>query len=186
MSELQSWAVGAEWDDPESLLFLRLCDEARGAFEGYRAQLEAKLRNESLPEHRGAHLSKFRGLVPRLALILHLAGDGTGRIALEPMCVAIQWAHYLEAHARRMYGVVEMATSDTSRLLLSRIRSGELHDGFSQRDITQKGWSGLRDAAEVQRALRTRHPLGTLKAFIRHPFESFEGMLHDLGNGPGH
>ncbi len=164
LSELQSGAVGAEWDDPEGLPFLRLCDEAREAFEGYRAQLEAKLRSGSLPEHLGAHLSKFRGLVPRLALILHLAGRGVGRIALEPMCVAIQWAHYLEAHSRRMYASVDMVTSDTARLLLRRIRNAELHDGFSQRDITQKGWSGLRDTAEVQQALRALQEFGWLRS----------------------
>jgi hypothetical protein len=164
LSELSAGSVGAEEDVSGGLPFLRLCDEARGAFEGYRVQLEAKLRSGSLPEHLGAHLSKFRGLVPRLALILHLAGGGVGRIALEPMRIAIQWAHYLEAHARRMYASVEMVTSDTARLILRRIRDGELQQGFSQRDITQKGWSGLRDAGQVGEALKTLQELGWLRS----------------------
>ena len=96
-----------------------------------------------------------------LALILHLAGGGSGPITGEAVRVAIKWAHYLEAHARRMYASVDLF-SDTAGLILRRIRAGELNDGFSQRDITQKDWSGLRDAASVEKALTTLQDYGWL------------------------
>jgi hypothetical protein len=163
LSEFDAGAVGAEMDALAGTPFLRLSDEARKAFEGYRAQLEAKFRSGSLPEHLCAHLAKFRGLVPRLALILHLAGGGLGRVTLEAMCVAIQWALYLEDHAKRMYASADMVSSDTARLLLRRIRNGELRGGFSKRDITQKDWSGLRDPNQVERALATLQEFGWLR-----------------------
>jgi hypothetical protein len=63
-----------------------------------------------------------------------------------------------------MYASVDMVTSDTARLVLRRIRNGELCEGFSQRDITQKGWSGLRDSGQVGEALKTLQELGWLRS----------------------
>ncbi len=155
LSSLIAGAVDAQVDAGGGKPFLRLNDEARETFMSYRVILEANVRSRSLPEPLAAHLSKYRGMVPRLALILHLAGNGCGPITGDAMRAAIKWAVYLEQHARRMYASSDMATSDTAGLILRRIRNGELCDGFSQRDITQKGWSGLQDANAVERALRT-------------------------------
>lgn len=164
LSQLSGATVHAEVDGVENPPYLRLSINAQAVFNDYRKTLEAKVRSGSLPEPLAAHLAKFRGLVPRLALILQLAGGGIGRITEEVTCVAVKWAHYLEAHARRMYASVDIITSDTARLLLTRIRNNELRDGFSQRDITQKGWSGLRDAEQVALALTTLEQFGWLRS----------------------
>ena len=163
LSELTAVAVDAENDGTAIAPFLRFNAEARDAFKVYRIELEAKVRSRSLPEPLAAHLAKYRGMVPRLALILHLAGGGSGRITAEAVRVAIKWANYLEAHARRMYACVDVLISDTAGLILRRIQARELNDGFSQRDITQKGWSGLRDASSVEKALMTLQDHGWLK-----------------------
>lgn len=164
LSQLSGATVHAEVDGVENPPYLRLSINAQAVFNDYRKTLEAKVRSGSLPEPLAAHLAKFRGLVPRLALILQLAGGGIGRITEEVTGVAVKWAHYLEAHARRMYASVDIITSDTARLLLTRIRNNELRDGFSQRDITQKGWSGLRDAEQVALALTTLEQFGWLRS----------------------
>lgn len=164
LAGLSGVAVAGEVEGSETPPFLRLDDDARRAFQDYRTGLECQVRSRTLPEALAAHLSKYRGLVPRLALILHLAGGGTGRVTEKAMRNAIRWAYYLEAHARRMYASVDIVTSDTARLILRRIQNGELRDGFTQRDITQKGWSGLRDAEEVKRGLSSLTEHGWLKA----------------------
>jgi hypothetical protein len=164
LSELDVTAVDAEVDRPGEAPFLRLNGAAREVFMEYRFGLEAKVRSRSLPEALAAHLAKYRGMVPRLALILHLAGGGRGRVTGEAMRVAVKWATYLEAHARRMYASIDMVTSDTAGLILRRIRNAELCDGFSQRDITQKGWSGLQDNNTVGQALATLQEHGWLRS----------------------
>ena len=155
LSKLDATAVDAEGDCSGGAPFLRLSGEAREAFKAYRVGLEGKVRSRSLPEPLAAHLAKYRGMVPRLALILHLAAGDSGQASGKAMRVAIKWANYLEGHARRMYASVDMVTSDTAGLILRRIRNGELRNGFSQRDLTQKGWSGLQDTNAVGKALRT-------------------------------
>lgn len=163
LSELTASAADTDADGAGARPFLRLTGNALEVFNTYRADLEARVRSRSLPEPLAAHLSKFRGLIPRLALILHLAGGGRGKVTEEAMQVAVNWARYLEAHARRMYASVDMVTADTAGLILRRIRNGALADGFSQRDITQKDWSGLRDARAVQEALTTLQEHGWLR-----------------------
>lgn len=152
LTELTAQSVEADVTT-DQVPFLRMTGEAQEAFKEYRGGLEAKVRGKSLPEPLASHLSKYRGLIPRLALILHLCSGGTGRVTADAMRVAVKWAHYLEQHARRMYGSVDKASCDTALAILRRIRNNELRDGFSQRDITQKGWSGLRDGDQVERAL---------------------------------
>lgn len=154
LTELTAQSVEADVTT-DQVPFLRMTGEAQEAFKEYRGGLEAKVRGKSLPEPLASHLSKYRGLIPRLALILHLCSGGTGRVTADAMRVAVKWAHYLEQHARRMYGSVDKASCDTALAILRRIRNNELRDGFSQRDITQKGWSGLRDGDQVERALKT-------------------------------
>lgn len=155
LSELTAADVGAEVDGSGGKPFLRLDVEALEAFITYRTALEAKVRSQSLPGPLAAHLAKYRGMVPRLALILHLAAASNGPVSGQAMRAAIKWANYLEGHARRMYASVDMVTANTAELILRRIRNGELRDGFSQREITQKGWSGLRDTNAVGQALMT-------------------------------
>lgn len=163
LSELTANAVDGDTERAGAVPYLRLTDDAREVFNAYRFDLEAQVRSRSLPEPLAAHLSKFRGLIPRLALILHLAGGGRGQVTGDAMQVAVKWAQYLEAHARRMYASVDMVTADTAGLILRRIRNGELLDGFCQRDINQKDWSGLRDARAVQEALTTLQEHGWLR-----------------------
>lgn len=147
-------AVDAQCE-AKGMPYLRFSAAGRERFVEYRAGLEAKLRDGSLPAPLASHLAKFRGLIPRIALVLHLAGGGTSEVSEAAVRAALAWAHYLEAHARRMYSADESNTTDTAQLILERIENGSLADGFSRRDIMQKGWSGLRDHTEVARALRT-------------------------------
>ena len=51
-----------------------------------------------------SHIAKYRGLIPRLALITHLIDVGSGPVGIGAVLSALMWAEYLEAHALRLYG----------------------------------------------------------------------------------
>jgi hypothetical protein len=153
LAKLRPDDVGAIVENGSAIPYLRLSDEAREVFVQYRRGLEAKVRGRSLSPPLAAHLSKYRGLVPRIALIMHLASGGTGSVSVDAIIVAIRWADYLEAHARRVYAAAEAAPVDTAKLIWKLIESKKIECGFTARDIYTQGWSQLKDKAEVERGL---------------------------------
>ena len=62
---------------------------------------------------------------------------------------AIHWAEYLEAHARRIYGL-GIGTLLEAKALAKHIMDGDLEDGFAARSVYRRGWSYLttKEAAE--------------------------------------
>ena len=99
------------------------------------------------------HLSKYRKLVPALALILHLvgiaeAGKGKKAIDVRDLRRATRWAGHLEAHARRIFGQATDYRLVAARALQRKIGDGKLSNGFSERDVYRAGWSQL-DGPEV-------------------------------------
>jgi ribose 5-phosphate isomerase RpiB len=65
-------------------------------------------------------------------------------VSLEAVEQALVWANYLEAHARRIYVMAATGVGlAAARAILSKVRKGQLADGFTARDITQKNWAGL-------------------------------------------
>jgi hypothetical protein len=153
LAELRPQDVGAVIEDGNAVPYLQLTDEARRLFVEYRTGLETKVRGDTLSPELAAHLSKDRGLVPRIALIMHLASGGTGSVSAEAITMAIRWADYLEAHARRVYAAAAVAPVDTAKLIWKRIESNTIKCGFTARDIYTRGWSQLKDKAEVERGL---------------------------------
>jgi hypothetical protein len=100
-----------------------------------------------------AHLAKYRKLVPALALINHLADNGQNEISHSAMRKALAFSKYLETHARRLYGATSEPERATARAILTKIHEGELHNGFTVREVHQHDWSGLTDRDQVQARL---------------------------------
>jgi putative DNA primase/helicase len=135
------------------LPFLRFDDDAHGLFQDWRRGLEIRLRDGELSPALESHLAKYRGLVPSLALINHLADGGTGPVAHLSTARALAFAEYLETHARRAYGAGSEAETAAAKAILSRIRKGNLSDGFTARDVHQRGWVHLTEREQVQAGL---------------------------------
>ena len=97
-----------------------------------------------------AHLTKYRSLIPSLALLCHLAEGRIGPVGLESLERAIAWGRYLESHARRIYSVAVAPDTAEANELARKIIAGELPAAFTLRDIYRKHWVGLntREAAE--------------------------------------
>lgn len=156
LTSLDVRELGVEYDQfdgPHSVAFLRFSDEAQEWFSDWRAALEHKVRGDDLSAPLVAHLSKYRGLIPRLALVCHIAGNGFGPVSTAAARQAEQWAEYLESHARRADASTTLDNAEAARAIWRRIRRDDLPPPFTARDIQRKGWSGLNDKDRIAAGL---------------------------------
>jgi putative DNA primase/helicase len=153
LDKLDPDAAGAERDQFEPIPFLRFDDKAQDTFREWRDKLEIRLRAGELAVALENHLAKYRGLVPALALINHLADGGHGPIGEVSLLRGITFADYLETHARRAYGSGLAGETGTAKLIIKHIRNGDLSEGFTARDIQRKDWSGLTEGDQIKAGL---------------------------------
>ncbi|OFZ54733.1 MAG: hypothetical protein A2428_00915 [Bdellovibrionales bacterium RIFOXYC1_FULL_54_43] len=146
--------------DCDKSIKLRFTDDAQALFVEWYTALERRLCSGCIESSAfEAHLSKYRSLMPSLALIFHLIEVAAGstcemRVSLDSTKLAARWCAYLEAHARKAYSPVISPHIRAAHLLVKKIKSGEVCDGMATRDIYRKGWSGLDSPELVQMALK--------------------------------
>ena len=113
------------------------------------------------------HLSKYRSLMPSLALIFHIidVADGatTGYVSLQAAEKAAAWCDFLEQHARRIYGLVTYITPYVAQELGAKLEQLDFEKGFTIRDIYRKGWHLLDTKEHVQLACEELVKLGWLQ-----------------------
>ena len=145
-------ANGATLEEGAKAPHFHFAPDAQRVFYDWLAAHEKKLRRNGEEPIMIEHLSKFRGLMPRLALVFHLieVADGTasGPVTLRSTQLAAQWCEYLETHARRIYGLVNDIEVAAATRLASKIKEGAIQDGFTARDVYRNQW-GLLDDKEV-------------------------------------
>lgn len=146
-------AFGALRDEYDALPYLRFDDAAQGLFAEWRADLERRLRSGELSPALESHLAKYRKLVPALSLINHLADRGVGAVTEVATLRALAFGEYLAAHARRAYAAGSEAEASAAKAILARIRKQEIAEGFTLRDIHQRGWANLADRDQVRAGL---------------------------------
>ena len=146
--------VGAEEDLHGGVPFLRFDGDAQELFSEWRMNLETRLRSGDEHPAIVSHLSKYRKLVPSLALINHLcdARDG-GPVTEAALLRAIAFSEYLESHARRIYSHATRPDIDAAKALLKRIAGGKMITPFKTRDVYIKGWTGLETTQKAQAAI---------------------------------
>ena len=146
-------ALGARRGPADSVPFFRLSAAAHDAFLSWRSDLERRLRTGKMAPALEAHLAKYRKLVPALALINHLVDNGQNEISQKAMRKALAFSKYLETHARRLYGATSEPERAAAQAILTKIREGALHNGFTAREVHQHDWSCLTDRDQVQAGL---------------------------------
>ena len=149
-------SIGAALDILEPTPFLRLDPEAEEAFVTWRGKLERRLRApDGMQYMLEGHISKYRKLVPILALINHLADEeARGPISGRAMERALRFAEYLESHAQRIYASGKASKADAAKAILDRIGHRYLAEGFTVREITHEHhWTGLKETDDVVEGL---------------------------------
>jgi len=103
------------------------------------------------------HLAKFDKLFPAIALVLHLVESATtgnrGLVTGTSAIRAAAWCEYLEAHARRVYGLLTDDGMRSAQALADKVKGGKLVDGFTARDVRRNQWRHLTTEESVQAAL---------------------------------
>jgi len=103
------------------------------------------------------HLTKYDKLFPALALLFHLvecASTGLrGPVSGDSAFRAGAWCEFLQAHARRCYGLLKDEGLRAAQSLAAKLQRGELPDGFTAREIRRKQWRHLTTEEATEAAL---------------------------------
>lgn len=157
--------AGLNPENDESSLTLRFSSEAQVIFDSWREKFETRLRNDDCETPAfESHLSKFRSLLPSLALIFQLCDNPENSDYVEaiPLHLALQWLELLEAHARKVYASIIQSEVTAGLALAKKIQTGVVKDGCTVRSIYRKHWSSLESPKQVDRALTLLEDLGWL------------------------
>jgi hypothetical protein len=112
-----------------------------------------RIPNEDDPIIR-QHLAKFDKLFPALALVFHLvdcANSVCGPVTREAALRAAAWCEYLEAHARRCYGLLKDDGLRAAQALAAKLERGALEDGFTLRDVRRNQFDRQRVSVAQQK-----------------------------------
>jgi putative DNA primase/helicase len=163
---------------------LRFAPDAQVVFNDWLTELESKVRADNLHPALIAHLSKYRSLMPTIAVLLHLtewgatADESVQAVSIGSVQRAAGLCDYLESHARRVYSCVTTPEMRAARELATKIRTMAVWkttgattkiDGmtqlltFSAREVYLKGWSGLDEPEKVKAAAEVLVDAGWLQ-----------------------
>lgn len=143
---------------------LRFSDDAQHLFNIWWELLEKSMRQSEHHPAMESHISKYRKLVPAMALLDHLILGTQGDIQIESLKRAILWQQFLLEHAKRAYAAVTSATMDSAKALSKHIQRGALKDGFTVREVYRHNWSLLSNTKEAAEAVAVLVDLGWLRA----------------------
>jgi DNA primase len=169
--------------DVENPALFRFAADAQELFIEWLPELEVKVRGQDLHPALISHLSKYRSLMPSLALLFELADcaaaegfDGfEGSTSVNPAIVhkvsldhakqAAAFCEYMESHARRVYSCIVTPQLRAARELAEKIKHRRVGtDGFfSCRDVYLKGWSGLDSPEAVKLAAEVLQDAGWVR-----------------------
>ena len=138
---------------PNDSLLLHFDPEAQIIFNDWVLRNEHLLMGGELDPARQSHFSKYRSMVPALALLNHLIDGHAGHVCVECLSKASNLGELLKAHANRIYASAAGYDHEATRTLAGRLLSGDLPDGFTRRAVVMKGWSGLSTADRAQSAI---------------------------------
>jgi hypothetical protein len=164
LANLDPVALGARQHYLDSTPVFGFAGDAQDLFSEWWSALENGLRRNDHPPALESHISKYRKLVPALALLDHLIAGRTGDISLVSVKRAIAWQRFLLAHAKRAYAAVTSASMDSAQALSKHIQRGALGSGFTVREVYRHNWSLLSNVKEATEAVEVLVDLGWLRA----------------------
>lgn len=154
-SRLEKADIAIGKSDYSDIPGLRFSTEAQGMFVIWLTKLEDELRSGELHPAVEAHLTKYRSLVPSLALIIELAENADANEVSEvALLKAVEWGDYLRTHAERIYGLAVNNEIHSAKTVINKIKQGKLPSPFTARDVTRKQWAGLTEPGNAEKSLQ--------------------------------
>lgn len=140
--------------DDNSAAEWRFSPDAQALFEEWMVPFENEIRGDVLHPALVSHLSKYRKLIPALALIFALVDtpDNANTIEANELVRALAWGEYLRSHAQRLYSAAVTPETAGAVVLQTKIKLGLVRDNFKLKDVQQKGWAGLATTEDVRKA----------------------------------
>ena len=149
-----AWAIFTELYDLEDKI-LCFCPKAQEVFTNWfkdSIRIIDELNKGEAQHNLVNHITKYRKMVPAIALLIELAEDpDANEVVDESIVKAIRWANYLITHAKRIYSI-----QDKEMLIAQSIiekRDKLVKQSFSPSEIVQKSWSGLNNTEDVKRGI---------------------------------
>jgi len=173
LNTLDPLTIGAIISEGEEIPFLHFTHHAQELFDGWRSDLELKIHSREEHPALEAHLSKYRSLMPSLALPFHLLevvdGVAEGAVSQRAAATAAAWCDFLEAHARRIYQGVTQHALFAAKRLSERITASALPSPFTAGAVLRKGWSDSLPSRKSGTRLKSwkRLPGYGLKKFLQ-------------------
>ena len=139
----------------------RFDDEAQALFVEWLIPFENEIRGDELHPAMVSHLSKYRKLIPALALVFAMIDtpDSGGVIHEPELLRALAWGDYLRTHANRLYAAAVTPETTGAAALLGKLKAGKLTDkdgvildSFTPRQVAIKHWAGLDTPDAVRKA----------------------------------
>lgn len=152
---------------------LRFTSEAQDIFDVWLCTLEERLRSGGEHAALVSHFSKYRSLMPALALVCHLAsaaGAEHAPISAWAAQQAIAWCKHLAAHAERIYNIAADPARNAARAIVERISKGQCEGTVKVRDL-QRQLTGF-DAEEVKQGVALLAELDWLRTRQVKPSDS--------------
>jgi hypothetical protein len=160
LAEIGSFeSFGATCEIQDDIPAFRFTDDAQSLFAEWWKDHHDVLSDDDLSPYLKEHFSKYRSLMPSLALIFHLVNEVSkpnpipGRIKKESVALAIMWCDYLITHAKRIYNGLGHSNRHSAVELSKKISSGKIPDEFSIRDVQQKCWHLLDTKETIKTAV---------------------------------
>ena len=159
LDELTAEYLGAEEGEQGEIPAVRFDEGAQEIFSEWYGNLERRIRSGTIEsEALESRLSKYRSLVPSLALVFYAIDVADGLAAgagvpIESTWRAIEWSRYLEAHAEKVYAASLRRDLHAAHALWRKLEAGEIKDGQPVRSIYRRGWSQLRKREDVEAGL---------------------------------
>ena len=151
--------------DASQPLRLLFSPDAQQLFESWFVELGHTLHNSDIHPALSSHFSKYRGLMPKLALLFELASGGTQTVSLKHAQKAAAFCGYLGWHARRIYSLIIPPKMKAANELSKRLEQGwKYEEGrFTVRDVYRNEWRGLSQPEEVWAALSILEDAGWVR-----------------------
>lgn len=154
--------ISYDADEYNKFPYTRFNTQAQEIFKQWLINWETNV----IPNESGLlleHFTKYRSLMPSLALVFHVINhyddlrnietSEKALVSAEAATMAVRWCEYLMSHARRIYGLLDTAHTAAATELLRHLKTGALKDGFKAREVQQKGWSNLTSSDTIEAAL---------------------------------
>jgi putative DNA primase/helicase len=132
-------------------LRLRFAPDGQLLFNAWLEAHENSLHSEDVHPALKSHLTKYRSLMPSLALLFELADEGMTAVSLKHAQQAAAFCEHLQEHAHRIYSMVGPATVRSANELAHRLSAGGRHEEgfFTAREVYRHGWLKLSTPEEA-------------------------------------